>query len=54
MRTRRAAQTIYYALDGGHARVVLDTLHRLYCRDRAVAGREAVLARADATPRLGA
>ena len=28
VRTRRVAQTIYYALDGAHARAVLDTLHQ--------------------------
>jgi DNA-binding transcriptional ArsR family regulator len=34
VRTRRAAQTIYYALDGADARAMLNTLHQLYCRDR--------------------
>jgi DNA-binding transcriptional ArsR family regulator len=52
VRTRRAAQTIYYALDGAHARIVLNTLHQLYCRDHAGAGREASLAAASMVPRL--
>ena len=54
VRTRRVAQTIYYALDGTHAHAVLDTLHRLYCRDDAAAGREAALASARVAPRLDA
>jgi ArsR family transcriptional regulator, virulence genes transcriptional regulator len=54
VRTRRVAQTIYYALDGAHAHAVLDTLHQLYCRDGASAGREAALASARAAPRLDA
>jgi DNA-binding transcriptional ArsR family regulator len=54
VRTRRASQTIYYALDGTHAHAVLDTLHRLYCRDDAAAGREASLASARVAPRLDA
>ena len=54
VRTRRAAQTIYYALDGAHAHAVLDTLHQLYCRDHAGAGREAALASASVAPGLSA
>ena len=54
VRTRRVAQTIYYALDGTHAHAVLDALHRLYCRDAAAAGRDASLASARVAPRLDA
>jgi ArsR family transcriptional regulator, virulence genes transcriptional regulator len=39
VRTRRSAQTIYYTLDGVQARVLLDTLHELYCRDDATTER---------------
>jgi DNA-binding transcriptional ArsR family regulator len=52
VRTRRASQTIYYALDGAHGRTVLDTLHRLYCREHGRAGREVARASAGAAPRL--
>jgi ArsR family transcriptional regulator, virulence genes transcriptional regulator len=31
VRTRRAAQTIYYALAGGEASAVMETLYNLYC-----------------------
>jgi DNA-binding transcriptional ArsR family regulator len=31
VRTRRAAQTIYYAIEGAHAQAILVTLHQLYC-----------------------
>lgn len=31
VRTRRCSQTIYYALAGGKASAVLETLHHLYC-----------------------
>jgi DNA-binding transcriptional ArsR family regulator len=51
VRTRRVAQTIYYALDGAHGRVVLDTLHQLYCRGDAAA-REPLPIAASASPRL--
>jgi DNA-binding transcriptional ArsR family regulator len=34
VRTRRAAQMIFYTLDGVQARVLLDTLHELYCLRR--------------------
>jgi DNA-binding transcriptional ArsR family regulator len=46
VRTRRAAQTIYYRLEGAHARAVLDTLHRLYCQAAATPGRTPALASA--------
>jgi ArsR family transcriptional regulator, virulence genes transcriptional regulator len=52
VRTRRASQTIFYALDGAQVRIVLDTLHQLYCRDHASAGRETSLASATVAPRL--
>jgi ArsR family transcriptional regulator, virulence genes transcriptional regulator len=52
VRTRRAAQTIYYTLDGAHARILLDTLHQLYCRNGTTAGREPLPATASAAPRL--
>jgi ArsR family transcriptional regulator, virulence genes transcriptional regulator len=52
VRTRRNAQTIYYTLDGAQARVLLDTLHRLYCHDHAGAVREPVLPTAGVAPRL--
>jgi DNA-binding transcriptional ArsR family regulator len=52
VRTRRVAQTIYYALDGAHARTVLDTLHQLYCRDGATAGREPLPVAASVASRL--
>jgi len=52
VRTRRVAQTIYYELDGAHARIVLDTLHQLYCRDDAAAGRGPVPVTASVAPRL--
>lgn len=32
VKTRRSAQTIYYAIAGAEARALLETLHRLYCR----------------------
>ena len=35
VRTRRAAQTIYYSLADPHARAVIETLHRLYGGRRA-------------------
>jgi DNA-binding transcriptional ArsR family regulator len=39
--TRRSAQTIYYALAGGEARALLQTLHGLYCsRELAETGLE--------------
>jgi len=31
VRTRRAAQTIYYAIEGAYAHAILATLHQLYC-----------------------
>lgn len=31
VRTRRAAQTIYYALEGREAGAVMETLYNLYC-----------------------
>ena len=34
VRTRREAQTIYYALVPGPAQRVLDTLHGIYCASR--------------------
>ena len=30
VKTRCAAQTIYYSLNGGHANAVIDTLYRIY------------------------
>jgi len=30
VKTRRAARTIYYSLNGGHANAVIDTLYRIY------------------------
>ena len=50
VRTRRAAQTIYYALDGADARAMLNTLHQLYCRDCTGTRRET--AQASEAPRL--
>ena len=52
VRTRRVAQTIYYALDGADAPAMLATLHQLYCRDHVGAGREAAPAGASAEPQL--
>jgi DNA-binding transcriptional ArsR family regulator len=52
VRTRRNAQTIYYTLDGTQARVVLDTLHQLYCHEHAAAGRESLPGATDVAPRL--
>jgi ArsR family transcriptional regulator, virulence genes transcriptional regulator len=52
VRTRRNAQTIYYTLDGAQARVLLDTLHQLYCHDHAGAAREPVLSSAGVATRL--
>jgi ArsR family transcriptional regulator, virulence genes transcriptional regulator len=40
VRTRRAAQTIYYSLSGHHARAVIETLDRLYGQDGAGRGGE--------------
>lgn len=37
--TRREAQTIYYALADGPARVILRTLHELYCPPKQPDGR---------------
>lgn len=31
VRTRRASQTIYYSLAGGHASAIMATLHGIYC-----------------------
>lgn len=42
VRTRRAAQMIFYTLDGVQARVLLDTLHELYCHDDAADERQLV------------
>lgn len=36
--TRRHAQTIYYSLCGEHARIILRTLHELFCGGGASAG----------------
>jgi DNA-binding transcriptional ArsR family regulator len=33
VRTRRVAQTIFYAIEGAHAQAILTTLHRLYCSE---------------------
>jgi DNA-binding transcriptional ArsR family regulator len=33
VRTRRAAQTIYYSLTDSPAREVIETLHRIFCGD---------------------
>ena len=52
-----SAQVIYYALDGAQARAVLETLHRLYCRDGEPADRKRERARRRArrlAPRLDA
>ncbi len=54
VRTRRAAQTIYYALEGGHAPAVLDTLHRLYCSSGAGTSREPSLVTASVASPLSA
>jgi len=54
VRTRRAAQTIYYALEGVHAPAVLDTLHRLYCSSGAGTSREPSLVTASVASRLSA
>lgn len=36
--TRRDAQTIYYGLAEGPARMLIATLHRIYCEDGAGSG----------------
>jgi DNA-binding transcriptional ArsR family regulator len=52
VRTRRVAQTIFYAIEGAHAHAILATLHELYCRDDARPEREPSLASASAPPQL--
>lgn len=52
VRTRRVAQTIYYTLDGAQARIVLNTLHQLYCGKSPAGEREPLPATASVAPRL--
>lgn len=50
VRTRRAAQTIYYSLNGNEASAVIRTLYELYCDREScgpVAGGEPASARAE-------
>jgi ArsR family transcriptional regulator, virulence genes transcriptional regulator len=54
VRTRRVAQTIYYAIEGVHAGAILTTLHQLYCRDSPRTERESALATASVPPQLSA
>jgi len=52
VRTRRVAQTIFYAIEGAHARAILTTLHQLYCADGPRSGREPSRATVGAPPQL--
>jgi ArsR family transcriptional regulator, virulence genes transcriptional regulator len=45
VRTRRQAQSIYYALEGNEATRVIGVLHDLYCRTEAGETREFAVAR---------
>jgi len=54
VRTRRVAQTIYYAIEGAQARAILTTLHQLYCHDAPRSERESALTTVRVPPQLSA
>ncbi len=54
VRTRRVAQTIYYAIEGAHVQAILATLHDLYCRGDARTEREPSIATVRVPPQLSA
>ncbi len=47
VKTRRAAQTIYYSLSGNEAEAVIATLYRLYCAEKSIAADTSVVATAE-------